>query len=589
MQFFLLLVFILPQIIWGEVENASPKPNIIFILADDLGFNDVGFHGSAQIPTPNIDALAYSGIILNRYYVAPICTPSRSALMTGKYPIHTGMQHTVLYAAEPRGLPLEEKILPQYLNDLGYTSHIAGKWHLGHWKLKYTPLYRGFSSHVGFWSGHHDYNDHTAVEHELWGLDMRNGTDVAYDLHGQYTTDVITEHSVRVIANHNTTKGPLFLYVAHAACHSSNPYNPLPVPDNDVMNLGHIPHYKRRKFAGFTIILDFEFINIQNILFLAMVAKMDESVGLIVDQLRNSNMLENSIIIFSSDNGGPAQGFNLNFASNYPLKGVKNTLWEGGVRAAGLIWSPLLKKSQRVANQTMHITDWLPTLLEAAGGAPALANLSQGIDGQSIWQALTNDEASPRLKVLHNIDDIWGSAGVSVGDWKLVKGTNYNGRWDGWYGPAGDRDPHLYDWPLIPKSRAGKALEGLKMLPCRADQQRLRAAATVFCQGQSSQGSSCKATAFSAPCLFNIRDDPCEQFNLAEQYPKVLSALMEELMYQNSTAVPPSNKPGDPRADPRYWNFTWTNFGDYGFYDYEPVLGDLSVLYENTSEKTVLE
>lgn len=248
-----------------------------------------------------------------------------------------------------------------------------------------------------------------------------------------------------------------------------------------------------------------------------MVTKMDESVGLIVDQLRKSHMLENSIIIFSSDNGGPAQGFNLNFASNYPLKGVKNTLWEGGVRAAGLIWSPLLNSRQRVANQTIHISDWLPTLLEAAGGAPALSNLSKGIDGQSIWQALVNDEPSPRLKVVHNIDDIWGSAGLSVGDWKLVKGTNYNGKWDGWYGPAGERDPRLYDWQQIPKSRAGKALLGLKMLPSQAEQQRLRAAATVTCLGQSHQGTSCKATAFSAPCLFNVHDDPCEQFNLAEQ------------------------------------------------------------------------
>ncbi|XP_034476156.1 arylsulfatase B [Drosophila innubila] len=537
------IVFVIIIAIAGICQSADAdrQPNIIFILADDLGFNDVGFRGSAQIPTPNIDALAYSGLILNRYYVNPICTPSRSALMTGKYPIHTGMQHTVLYAAEPRGLPLDLKILPQYLNDLGYTSHIAGKWHLGHWKRAYTPLYRGFSSHVGFWSGHHDYNDHTAVEHGHWGLDMRNGTDVAYDLHGQPTTEVITKHSLNVIAAHNATKGPLFLYVAHAAVHSGNPYNPLPANDDIVSKLNHISKYKRRKYA-------------------ALVAEMDDSVGKIVAQLQKYRMLDNSIIIFSTDNGGPTDGFNLNFASNYPLRGTKNTLWEGGVRGAALVWSPRLTKLPRLSEQTMHISDWLPTLVEAAGGEQALANLSKAnLDGMSIWSALVTDGISPRKTILHNIDDIWGSSALTVDEWKLVKGTNYNGAWDGWYGMPEKRYPGDYNWDQVTKSATGQAMQRLKMLPSKADQIRLRREATIYCP--PNRGVTCNP--LSAPCLFHIIRDPCEQNNVAKQYPSVLDLMLNELKLINATAVPPSNKPDDPHANPRLWNYTWTNFGDF--------------------------
>lgn len=121
---FLALSVVLCLVRLCDSQNVAQRPNIVFILADDLGFNDVSFHGSSQIFTPNIDALAFSGIILNRYYVTPICTPSRSALMTGKYPIHTGMQHAVLYGAEPRGLSLSEKLLPEYLRTLGWVDFI---------------------------------------------------------------------------------------------------------------------------------------------------------------------------------------------------------------------------------------------------------------------------------------------------------------------------------------------------------------------------------------------------------------------------------------------------------------------------------
>lgn len=315
------------------------------------------------------------------------------------------MQHGVLYGAEPRGLPLTEKLLPEYLKPLGYSNHIVGKWHLGSYKRAYTPLMRGFESHVGIWTGHHDYFDHTAEEKGMWGLDMRRGFDVAYDLHGKYTTDVITNEAVKIIHNRNSSH-PLFLYVAHTAVHSSNPYSPLPAPDDTVAKISNIEDFNRRKFA-------------------AMLQHLDLSVGSIVQALSEEGMLKNSIIIFSTDNGGPAAGFNLNAASNFPLRGVKNTLWEGGIRGAGFIWSPLLKNRQRVSNQLIHITDWLPTCLHAAGGD---VNELQNLDGINLWNELSEDLGSKRIEVLHNIDDIWGSSALMVNKWKIVLGTNYQGR-----------------------------------------------------------------------------------------------------------------------------------------------------------------
>lgn len=193
----------------------------------------------------------------------------------------------------------------------------------------------------------------------------------------------------------------------------------------------------------------------------AMAYHLDESVGAVVSALSKTGQLENSIIIFSTDNGGPAAGFNLNAASNYPLRGVKNTLWEGGLRGSGMIWSPLLKNTKRVSNQVMHISDWLPTLLTAAGYDGNLNN----IDGMSHWEALSNNEPTNRYKILHNIDDIWGSAAVTVGNYKLLKGTNYQGAWDGWYGPKGDTDESSYNSLNLFKSKAAQALKKIGKMP----------------------------------------------------------------------------------------------------------------------------
>ncbi|XP_026467511.1 arylsulfatase B-like [Ctenocephalides felis] len=528
---YLLLILITSQ--FSAKCELLKKPHIIFILADDLGWNDVGFHGLSQIPTPNIDALAYSGISLQNYYVQTVCTPSRAALMTGKYPIHTGMQNSVLFGTEARGLPLSERLFPQYLKDLGYSNHMIGKWHLGHYKRVYTPLYRGFDSHLGFWTGHHDYYDHSAFERYKYGLDMRRGLDAAWDLHGQYTTDVFNKEAVKIVQNHNASK-PLFLYMAHAAVHSANPYSPITAPDGVVDSFRSIENYQRRRFA-------------------AVLSKLDEAVGDLIDALSRKDMLKDCLVIFSTDNGGAPEVHD-NAGSNWPLRGVKDTLFEGGVRGTGLIWSPLLKKQQRISQQKMHMTDWMPTLLSAIGANISLEN----IDGLDLWQALSEDEASPRTQILLNIDDVYRQAAVIDGKYKLLKGNTFLNQWGNWYGPAGRNES--YNIQRVLNSKSGKALAKLGNTPTEEKIKELRNEADVKCV-KPDIFTPCKI--LEGPCLFDLEADPCEYNNLAESEPELLHKMLKLLDKYNATAVPRGNLPDDPRSDPSLWDHTWTNFGDF--------------------------
>ena len=182
---------------------------------------------------------------------------------------------------------------------------------------------------------------------------------VAWQDYGTYATDIFTKEATESIEAHNVTQ-PLFLYLAHLAVHSANTYSPLQAPSEIVEMFKDIKDENRRIFA-------------------AMLYKLDESVGKVVQALKSKGMLENSVIVFTTDNGGPAAGFNQNAASNWPLKGVKDTLWEGGVRGAAFLWSPLLKKSSRVANQMMNVQDWLPTLYSIAGKSLYLIHFTNNL------------------------------------------------------------------------------------------------------------------------------------------------------------------------------------------------------------------
>ncbi|XP_014280413.1 arylsulfatase B [Halyomorpha halys] len=548
------------------VSAARQPPNIVLILADDMGWNDVGFHGSDQIPTPNLDALAYNGVILNQHYSPALCTPSRAALLTGKYPIHTGMQHLVILESEPWGLGLGETLLPEVLAQAGYVSHAVGKWHLGFYKSQYTPTKRGFNSHYGYWQGFHDYYNHSvrATYEPYDGYDMRRNLETDWSAMGKYSTDLFTDESVRLIKEHDTSV-PMFLYLAHLAPHTGNMRDPFQAPDDVVAKFSHIQDPERRVYA-------------------AMVAKLDESVGEVVAALKEKDMLENSVIVFMSDNGAPTHGIHSNRGSNHPLRGIKNSAWEGGNRGIAAIWSPLLNKQQRVSNQMMYITDWLPTISSIAGIDPkTLGN----IDGYDMWEAISENKDSPRKEFLYNIDDVANPYGaLRKGDWKYVTGSATGERNNGWYGEIGRGLDIGYDTREILLSKTGVAISSyiikkqiqqkIKKSPFMNNVEdekeekewillnestmlKLRQEAEVIC---NSNHTEVECNPLREPCLFNVVDDPCEKANLAHEYPHMLHSLEKTLQRYRKSMIKARNVDSDSRADPELWNNTWACWYD---------------------------
>ncbi|KAI4462491.1 arylsulfatase [Holotrichia oblita] len=494
-----------------------------------------------------------------------MCTPSRSAFLTGKYPIHLGMQHLVILEPEPWGLPLNETLLPQRLKNNGYKTHAIGKWHLGFHKKEYTPTYRGFDSHFGYWQGFHDYYDHTihATYSNEQGYDMRKNMTVDWDAKGKYSTTLFTDEAVRIIKEHNADE-PMFMYFAHLAPHAGNDQDPLQAPDEEIAKFAHIVDPERRIYA-------------------AMMSMMDRSVGEVVNALREKRMLHNTIIIFMSDNGGATVGIHANTGSNYPFRGMKNSAFEGAMRCAAAIWSPLIKKPQRVYTDLMHISDWLPTLYSAAG-----LNKSElgEIDGIDMWESISQDKKGPRSEILYNIDDVWKYGAIRRNKWKYLYGSVT--KKDYWYGTAGTDSHYHYDIDAILDSKTGTALAGITtyqqihqkhndfrhkalnktdysvQLLDESIILRMRGEATVRCKDreplQVSPDHQCHPSL--APCLFNLKDDPCELVNVAKDNPLMMNVFKSALNDFRKTAIAPINVPRDPKANPIFHNGTWTNWND---------------------------
>ncbi|KAM8849769.1 arylsulfatase I-like [Spinachia spinachia] len=371
-----------------ESERKKSQPHIIFILTDDQGFNDIGYH-NPTLKTPTLDKLAAEGVTLENYYVQPICTPSRSQLITGRYQIHTGLQHSIIRPSQPSCLPPHMDTLPERLRQAGYATHMVGKWHLGFSRKACLPTRKGFDSFFGSLTGSVDYYSYGSCDGPgLCGYDLHDDEGVAWGQEGKYSTTLFTQRARKILESHDPADRPLFLLLSLQAVHT-----PLQSPKSYIYPYRDMANVARRKFA-------------------AMVSTVDEAVRNVTYALRKHGYYRNSVIIYSTDNG--AQPFT--GGSNWPLRGRKGTYWEGGVRGVAFVHSPLLRRRRRVSKALLHITDWFPTLVALAGGN---ASESRGLDGFDVWPTISEGRDSPRQEILHNIDPLhkpsaqtakWGAA-----------------------------------------------------------------------------------------------------------------------------------------------------------------------------------
>lgn len=515
-----------------QTLGRKQPPNIILFVLDDVGWDDVSFHGSSQIPTPNMDALGADGVILNNYYMQPACTPSRTALLTGLYPIHTGTQHNVIQPAEPWGLPLEFKLLPEYLKDLGYQTHLVGKWHIGSFSKEHTPNYRGFDTFYGFYSGEEDYYNHTTKMDTHVGLDFWLDTEPLTNETGRYSTTLFTERATSLIRTRQKDK-PLFLYLSHQAAHSGVEV-PFAAPARNIEKFWYIGEEQRTLYA-------------------AMMDTLDESLATVMETLHDENMLDNTILVLMSDNGGTPFGPHATRSFNWPLRGVKLTVFEGSTRVVALMWSPLLAKKNRVSMQLMHVTDWLPTLYSAAGGNPK--DLGSNLDGMDMWRHLSLGLPSPRTEMLYNIDPTDNTAALRVGNIKLVQGVFNDGGNDGRYKTSGNPRPFNDLEELTANSTVARLLRSFYGVDDLQFPKGWRQRATVTCGNPRRMPSN--FVSGQPPYLFDVKKDPCELYNLADLNPKMVAKLQEKLDQYAATSIPPVNKPIDENGFPENLGGVW--------------------------------
>jgi arylsulfatase A-like enzyme len=402
--------------------GTAPRPNIIFIVADDLGYGELGCYGGKEIPTPHLDALAAGGVrFINGYVTAAFCAASRAGFLTGRYQTRFGFEFNPIGAkntAPGIGLPAGEKTVADHLRATGYATALVGKWHLGG-TAEFHPQRRGFDEFFGFLHEGHTYVPHpwagvttwlrrralpdggtgrwTSPDGRILWTTHMGGNEPDYDADNPLLrssqpvderanlTDAFTREATDFISRHRTQ--PFFLYLAYNAVHS-----PMQATDAYLAKFAHIPDVHRRIFA-------------------AMLAHLDDSVGRVLDHLRSTGLAENTLVVFFSDNGGPTKELT---SRNTPLRGGKGELWEGGIRVPFIVSLP-----GRIAPHTLAT----PVIsLDATATALALAGISATptpLDGANLWPLLSGkSDAAPHDTLYWRVGE---RHAIRQGDWKLLR------------------------------------------------------------------------------------------------------------------------------------------------------------------------
>ncbi len=443
-----------------------PRPNIVFIMADDMGYGDFGRFNNGLTESPALDQLSTDGLCLTQHYSAScVCTPARASLLTGRYPHRTG----AIEMRSTRGLDrlaLREVTVADAFKRGGYTTGLVGKWHTGVYGAEYHPNRRGFDEFIGFRGGGMNYYD--------WLIE-RNGQYQRPT--GQYLTDLLTDEAVEFLRRHR--QAPFFLSV-----HYNAPHTPLEAPDADIARFIDPARFTR----GVSMVY-------------AMIRCMDRGLARIRAELLRLGLAENTLLLFTSDNGPAMYGagddcmarFNCNFA------GGKGSVYEGGIRVPMLLhWPAAGMTGGRTVAEFAHFTDWLPTLCAAAQVAPP-ANVR--LDGQNLLPVLRDGKSqeNPRRFWQWNRYSPVGDCNAAMrdGDWKLVRPIIAKAMWTAPEEMALDRDWEMHPEHFVDILRTPEPPRQLPPAP--------------------------------PPELYNIAADPEEKNNLAPAHPDRVHRMLQNL------------------------------------------------------------